>query len=135
VKFSVGTPKPLDGVSLQDVQVHPIWLWVCETGLEDQADDETWQCPVLDTTDVSNAMEEPVITLSVKRTPLFASASYNARADRIEAISVWESGAWAGVQESTLKAPITFVAAPTIRGVPGVEFVFDDPQEDQASRV
>jgi hypothetical protein len=132
--FKVGTPKPLDEISAQDVQTHHIWLWVWEAGLEGEADDETWQCPVLETSDVSEAMSEPVITLMVKGSNIIGSASYNPQSDQLEAISIWEGDTWIGVQETTLPTPISFVAVPTIRGMANVEFVCTDPSDDRASR-
>ena len=132
--FKVGIPKPLDEISAQDVQTHPIWLWVWEAGLEGEADDETWQCPVLETSDVSEEMSEPVITLVVKGSNIIGSASYNPQSDQLEAISIWEGHTWIGVQETTLPVPISFVAVPTIRGMANVEFVCTDPSDDRASR-
>ena len=132
--FKVGAPRPLDEISAQDVQTYPIWLWAWEAGLEGEADDETWQCPVLETSDVSEAMTEPVITLMVKGRNIVGSASYNSQSDQLEAISIWEGDTWIGVQETTLPAPISFVAIPTIRGVEKVEFVCTEPSDDRASR-
>jgi hypothetical protein len=130
-----GTPKSLDDISIQDVETHPIWVWVWEAGLEDQAEDETWQCPVIDASDVSSAMTEPVITLRVNGGAAIGSASYNAELDQLEAISIWEGDTWVGVQESTLPTPLSLVAVPTIRGIPNAEFACNDPAADRASRV
>ena len=130
-----GTPKSLDDISIQDVKTHPIWVWVWEAGLEDQAEDETWQCPVIGTSDVSSAMTEPVITLYINGGVATGSASYNVELDQLEAISIWEGDTWVGVQESALPAPLSLVAVPTIHGVPNVEFVCNDPAADRASRV
>ena len=131
--FKVGSPKALDDISAEDAEAHPIWLWAWEVGLE--TEDETWQCPVLETLDVSELMAEPVITLRIKGSEAIGSASYNFKADQLEAISVWENGAWIGVQETTVPTPILFVAVPTINGVPDVEFVCRQRSEDRASRV
>lgn len=132
--FKVGSPKPLDQISAQDLQRHPIWLWAWEAGLEGEADDETWQYPVLETLDVSEAMAEPVITVMVKGSDVVGSASYNSQSDQLEAISIWEGDTWIGVQETTLPTPISFVAVPTIRGMADVEFVCTEPHHDCASR-
>lgn len=130
----VGTPKPLSEISAQDVLEYPIWLWVWEAGLEESADDETWQCPVLETSDVTDGMTEPVITLKVKGTNIVGSASYNPRSDQLEAISIWEGEAWIGVEESELPTPIVFVAVPTIRGIEKAEFICSQPSSDRAVR-
>jgi len=135
MKFKVGTPKALEDISAQDVEAHPIWLWAWEAGLEGEVEDETWQCPVLDTSDVTDAMTEPVITLRVEGSGVIGSASYNAGLDQLEAISIWENGAWTGIQEAALAAPVSLIAVPTIRGIAGVKFVCSQPDEDRAPRV
>jgi hypothetical protein len=132
--FKVGPSKPLDEISAEDAQTHPIWLWVWEVGPEDQADDETWQCPVLDTKDVSEAMTEPVITLITKDSNLIASASYMSQSEQLEGIAVWQGSAWVGIGDAALPTPITLVAIPTIRGIANVEFICNQPAEDRASR-
>jgi hypothetical protein len=130
-----GTPKSLDEITLTDVQQHPIWLWVWEAGLEQQAEDETCQCPVTNTTDVTAGMIEPIISLRIKGTELIGSASYDPEEDALEAIAVWQDGAWAMMRDSKLQAPVTLVAIPTIAGVAGVEFTCDDFERDRAERV
>ena len=134
MKFEFGAPKALDDISLQDAMNHPIWLWAWEAGLEGEVEDETWQCPVLNTSDVTDAMTEPVVTLRIEGNDVIGSASYNAELDQLEAISIWENGAWTGIQETTLATPITLIAVPSIRGVTGVRFVCSEPDEDRASR-
>jgi hypothetical protein len=101
-----GTPKSLDEITLTDVQQHPIWLWVWEAGLEQQAEDETWQYPVTNTTDVTAGMIEPIISLRIKGTELIGSASYDPEA-ALEAIAVWQDGAWAMMRDSKLQANLS----------------------------
>ena len=129
-----GSPVPLDEIELSHVLRHPIWVWVWETGREDEADDETWQCPVMGTTDVTPGFVEPVITVQVKGTDTYGSGSYSCERDQLESISLWENGAWIAVQETSLPAPIVLIAVPTIDGVAGAEFVCDDPSSDRAAR-
>ena len=83
MKPEYGKPKSLDDVSLADVQEFPIWVWVWEAGLEKEAEDETWQCPIVNTKDVTDEMAEPVITLRVKGTDVIASASYKPKLDHL----------------------------------------------------
>jgi hypothetical protein len=132
-----GTPRPLDDVDIDAVLAHPIWVWVWEAGLEDAdgVEDETWQCPVLDTNDVSAAMTEPVITLRVEGSDAIASASFDPREDRLVGISVWHEGAWVDFRDAGLADPIVLVAIPTLRGVAGVRFACDLPGEDRARRL
>lgn len=130
-----GTPKSLEDITLADVQQHPIWVWVWEAGLEEQADDETWQCPVTNGTDVTAEMIEPIISLRVKGTELIASASYDPKEDELTGIAVWEDGAWVMFRDTGLKAPVTLVAIPTIAGEAAVEFTCEDFERDRARRV
>jgi len=135
MKIKVGTPKALDDISTQDVETHPIWLWAWEAGLEGEVEDETWQCPVLNTSDVTDAMMEPIITLRIEGCNVIGSASYNAELDQLEAISVWENGEWTGIQKATLAAPVMLISVATIRGIAGVRFFYSQTDEDRASRV
>ena len=129
-----GLPVPLDEISLADVLSHPIWVWVWEAGREGEADDETWQCPVIGTTNVTPGLVEPVITLRIEAEELHASASYSREQDRLEAISVWQDGAWVPLQETSLRTPVVFVAIPDIDGVPGVRFACKELASDLAAR-
>lgn len=129
-----GSPVPMDEIELAHILQHPIWVWVWEAGKEDQADDETWQCPVIGTTDVTPGFTEPVITVRVKGTDTYGSGSYNVELDQLEAISLWENGAWVAVQEASQPSPIVLVSVPTINGVADVQFVCQDPASDTAPR-
>ena len=131
-----GEPRSLDDIGLDDVLAHPIWVWVWEAGLEgaDGVEDETWQCPVLDTADVTDAMTEPVITLRIEGSDAIASASLDPREDRLAGISVWHEGAWANVDDAGLPEPVVFVAIPTLRGASGVRFAYE-ARADRAARL
>ena len=135
MELKFGPPKSLEDISVEDVQAHPIWVWVWEAGLEGEAEDETWQCPVISHSDVTSEMTEPVITLRVNGGAAVGSASYNAELDELEAISIWEEDTWVLVQKCSLPAPLSLIAVPTIRGVANVEFICDDPDTDRAKRV
>ena len=129
-----GAPVPLEDITLAHVLEHPIWVWVWEAGRETEADDETWQCPVIGTQDVTPGFTEPVITLRVKGTPLVACGSYSFETDRVEAISLWRDGAWVDLREAGLPTPLVLVAVPRIEGVDGVAFVCEDLASEQAMR-
>lgn len=130
-----GRPLPLDEITLAHVLDHPIWVWAWEAGSEEDASDETDQCPVLNTTDVTDSFTEAIITFKVKGTTLHGSASFIPELDRLEALSLWEGDTWVGLQEAAIPIPCTLVAVPTIRGVRDVEFLYDDPAVDAAERV
>jgi hypothetical protein len=132
--FKVGKPKSLDDITGQDIEAHPIWLWVWEVGLEEEADDETWQCPVLGSYDVTADMAEPMIALRTK-TGAICSASYDPETDALKAIALWQGDTWIGLERSGVPTPISFIAIPTIRGVSSVEFICRDLSSDMATRV
>lgn len=135
MELRYGTPKSLEDITLEDVETHPIWVWVWEAGLEDQAEDETWQCPVLGSIDVTPAMTEPVITVRINNGSAVGAASYNLERDQLEGISIWQDGEWIGVEDSDLVPPLSLVAVPTINGVAHVEFICNDVAEDVAARI
>ena len=128
-----GATKSLEELTLDDVLKYPIWLWDWEAGLEGDSED-AGQCPVLNSTNVLPDMREPIITLRVDGTNLFASASYNPQKDQLEAISLWQDGEWVIVQETSLPLPLRFVSVPTILGHANVQFLCTDPRSDRAAR-
>jgi hypothetical protein len=71
MNYKFGAPKDLDSITLSDVMEHPLWLWTWEAGLEGDFD-EDWQVPVIGCSDVSESMTEPIITLKVADTDLYA---------------------------------------------------------------
>ena len=129
MQLKFGNPKSLDDITLEDAQEHPIWLWVWEAGLEEVSEDETWQCPVVNSKDVDESMTEPVITLLVKNTNLVGSASYSSEKEELDGIAIWQNDAWVMVQEADLSFPVTFVSVPTIQGVKNVEFICSSANE------
>ena len=129
-----GKPKSLDDIKLEDVKKYPIWLWVWEAGLEEEAEDETWQCPVINSTNVTASLTEPIITLTVEGSNLFASASYNAEKNQLESIAIWENEEWQLLNKSGLKQPITFLSVPLINRQENVKFVCTDVNSEIAKR-
>ena len=130
-----GSPMSLDDITLSNALAHPIWVWVWEAGMEGLTEDETWQCPVLETTDVTDDFVEPIITVRVTGTDAYGSASYDRKQDRLEAIALWHEDAWVSVRQSGRPTPFTVVAVPTIRGVSEVQFVCSDASTDIAVRL
>ena len=91
MSLTFGPAKSLEEINLDDVLKYPIWLWVWETGHEDDPGvDETWQQPVTSTTDVTNEMISPNITLRIKGSDLYASGEYDPERDGLRAISIWD---------------------------------------------
>lgn len=135
MSLQFGPPVPLDEITLPVALQHPVWVWAWEAGAEDEASDETDQCPVLNTTDVTDAFTEAIILFKVKGTDVYGSASFIPQKDRLEAIAFWEDGNWVMGPEASVAVPCTLVAIPTIRGERDVEFAFSDASGDEAQRV
>ncbi len=68
-----GKAKPMEEVTLEDMQINPIGIFALdEEGNEGQ--DETWLKPLLHTTDVTQDLVESYILLKVKNSDVYSSA-------------------------------------------------------------
>lgn len=134
MNLKFGKPKSPENIKLEDVKKYPIWLWVWEAGLEEDAEDETWQCPIINSTNVTATLTEPIITLSVEGSNLFASASYNAERNQLESIAIWTNEEWQLLNKSGLKEPITFLSVPLINGEENAKFICGDVKSEIAKR-
>jgi len=130
-----GPAKALDLITLDDVLENPIWFWALDQETE-PGQDETWQKPLVSSTDVTARMIEPVITLRVKGRDLHASGSYDHRERMVYGISVWSNGEWKALSQTEgLAGPLTFVAVPSICGEQAVEFLCEDLEKEEAVRI
>jgi hypothetical protein len=133
--YITGKSKSLEDITLEDALQHPIWEWAYgEEGVEGQ--DETWQRPITSTTNVTNNMVQPAITLKIKNSDYYASAEYNQDNDQLEAIAVWQHNQWVVLGKmDNLVLPVIFVAIPTINGVSNVAFEYTSWDVDGATRM
>lgn len=132
--YKTGKAKSLDDITLEDVIKYPIWVWAWgEEGTE--GTDETWQKPIIDTTNVTENIFTPIITIRVKNTIYYGSGEYNKDTDQLKSLSIWKDDQWIDVREFTaVPTPLNFVAVPMIKGVSNVEFVCNDISTDLATR-
>lgn len=134
MKYTTGKSKPLHEISIEDYFKYPIWV----TALDEETlpgQDETWQKPILDTTNVTPDMVMVFIALRIKGTNLRATSDYDCEADEISVICVWYEGKWVTLAEiPTLKPPVTIVAVPSINGESDVEFVVENFKRDEGVR-
>ncbi|MEN0054028.1 MAG: hypothetical protein AAGC65_10175 [Mucilaginibacter sp.] len=135
MKYTTGKAKPLDEITLQDVLEYPIWEWATnQETVEGQ--DETWQQPITNATDVTTDMVQPTITLTIKGTDEYASAEYNFDNNQLESIAIWEGDEWISIfDKEGLTFPLRFISIPTILGLPAAEFEMNDWQADFAKRI
>ena len=62
IEIIYGKPKPIDEVSLQDMQENPIWIFALDE--EDSEEiDETWQKPILNYDNVTHELVEAYILM------------------------------------------------------------------------
>lgn len=129
-----GESKPLESITLDDVLAHPIWVWAIDE--EDKpGQDETWQKPVINTSDVSHHLVDPIITIRIKGRDIHGSATYNHRRKMLNGISLWIDGKWVGLREAKdIPHPLFLIAIPTIRGKSNMEFRCDDFASDEATQ-
>jgi hypothetical protein len=132
--YKTGKAKSLDDITLEDIMKYPIWVWAWdEEGTEEM--DETWQKPIIDTTDVTENIFTPIITIRVKNTIYYGSGEYNKDTDQLKSLSIWKDDQWIDVREFTaVPTPLNFVAVPTIKGESNVEFICNDISTDLATR-
>ena len=132
-----GTAMPLEDIKLDHVLRHPIWVWALdEETVEGQ--DETWQKPVTNTTDLSRSLEREyicVIAVKVVGTDIYGSGDYDHATGSLSGISVWYDGDWAEMRNAdALEAPLEFEAIPSIFGETGVRFVCPDLMVHEVAR-
>ena len=130
-----GPAKPLESIILDDILEHPVWFWALDQETE-PGQDETWQKPLVSSTDVTARMIEPIITLRVKGQGLHASGTYGHDERTVDGISVWTNGEWKVLSQTEgLTGPLTFVAVPSICGEQAVEFLCEDLKKEEAVRI
>ena len=91
---------------------------------------ETWQKPVINTTDLSRSLERAyicVIAIKVVSTDICGSGDYDHATGSLSGISLWYDGDWAEIGNvDELEAPLEFEAIPSIFGETGVRFAVPD---------
>jgi hypothetical protein len=139
-----GPWKFIHEIGTEDLRAHPIWLWCMSLGLADEEDgpiggDETSMRPVLNSTNVEPEMSQPLILLRVKGTDYFARGLYDPGQRKLEAVIIEITD-----ETTTLtrvgglrvprdwRAPLTFIAVPTIDGKAEAEFCCESLDKDEA---
>jgi hypothetical protein len=135
MSYTTGKAKSLDGITLDDVLTYPIWEWALG-GETEPGQDETWQWPIISTTDVTPDMSQPTITFRIKGTNEYGSAEYNLEEDVLENISIWNNDEWISIYDKeNMDFPVIFVAIPSIKGKENVEFEYTDWEKENATRI
>jgi hypothetical protein len=135
MSYKVGNAKSLDDIILKDALEYPIWEWALgEENVPGQ--DETWQRPITSTTDVTDEMVQPTITVIIKDTSIYGSAEYNRDNDTLESMTIWHEDEWISVFDyESFEFSVIFVAIPSIKGLQGAEFEYSNWQMEIAKRI
>lgn len=132
--YKTGKSKPFAEITLEDILEHPIWEYALdEEGVEGQ--DESWVRPIVDSTNVTEEIYSPIITIKIKDTNSYGCGEYDNDAENIVGISVNINGEWKALSEAELPVPVTFISIPSIDGVENTEFICTDLEDEEASRV
>lgn len=132
--YKTGKSKPFAEITLEDILEYPIWEYALdEEGVEGQ--DESWIRPVIDTTDVTEEIVSPIITIKIKDINIYGCGEYDNDTETIVGISVNINGEWKALCEADLPVPVIFISIPTIEGVKNIEFICTDLEDEEASRV
>jgi hypothetical protein len=136
--MKTGKAKPLEKITLDDALRYPIWVWALdEAHLEGQ--DETWQKPVVDESDVTtemlNRFATVTITLRVAGDDRFASGEYDHETRALSSLAVWHDEEWRLIPDVPGVAfPLELEAVPSILGESSVRFSLPSTDADRAVR-
>lgn len=129
--YKLWKTKDPDSITLDDVLKTKIWICVWEAGLEDEYN-EDWQVPVLGIDNIENQFTEPTITLKIKDTNLYASATFDVAEKNIYDISIWKKKKWEVLHNINIKEPIIFISTIKISGKEDCEFKCDSKTNNEA---
>ena len=138
-KAVFGKSRCIDDIRLEDVLRHPIWVWCLdEEGVDGQ--DETWQKPVVHTTDICDELADELlgalIAFKVAGTEHYGSGNYDHRFGIIEGFFIWDGERRTDLCEiEGLSDPVILEAVPSICGQSKVRFLCPSPDAWEARRI
>ncbi|MFT3934893.1 MAG: hypothetical protein QM726_14810 [Chitinophagaceae bacterium] len=130
---TTGKAKSLDDITLNDAITHPIWVWALDEEKED-GQDETWQKPVISTDNLTSDIFDPIITLKIKDSELYATASFDYEKQSLDTITVWKDGEWIDLSMMKIKPPVVFISIAKINDVSNAAFICNDLSAGIAKR-
>jgi len=134
MSYKTGKSKSLEDITIKDFLKYPIWIWALDEE-EEEGQDETWQKPVTDTSNVTEEIYAPSIGLKVRDTNFYGSAEYDNETGQLSAISLWGEDGWMMPGDlKDMQFPLHLIAMPAINGVKDVEFIWKDVNSDIAVR-
>ena len=127
IEMTYGRPKPIDDVTLQDMQENPIWVFVLDE--EDNEEiDETWQKPVLNYDNVTYELVETYILMKSSDGLYDVSADLDIKEDTLEDVTFWDAKqeSWIPIENIRNYKELKFIAIPKIEKEADVVFGFDE---------
>lgn len=126
-EIAYGKPKPIDEVTLQDMQENPIWIFALD---EEEAEgiDETWQKPILRSDNVIHELLEAYILLKSVDGQYDISANLDIKEETLDDVNYWntELECWLPIENVENYKELQFVAIPKIEGDADIIFGFND---------
>ena len=126
----LGTPKPMDKVTLKEALRRPIWV----NTYDEVNYDEEYIHPVIskskNVTQWLIRTYDPIITFKVEGADLFGTGGYDHEEGGLDCIALWKGSKWTdacGVKG--LNFPLTLVSIPRILGRKNVRFILELPDQ------
>ena len=127
IEMTYGKPKPMEDVTLQDMQKNPIWIFALDEE-ENEEIDETWQKPVLNYDNVTYELVEAYILMKSSDGRYDVSANLDIEEETLDDVTYWdyEQEGWVPIENIENYKELQFVAIPKIEKEADVIFGFDE---------
>lgn len=127
IEMTYGKPKPMEDVTLQDMQKNPIWIFALDEE-ENEEIDETWQKPVLNYDNVTYELVEAYILMKSSDGQYDVSANLDIEEETLDDVTYWDSEqeCWIPIENIGNYKELQFVAIPKIEKEADVVFGFDE---------
>ncbi|WP_129588732.1 hypothetical protein [Prevotella heparinolytica] len=127
IEMTYGKPKPMEDVTLQDMQENPIWIFALDEE-ENEEIDETWQKPVLNYDNVTYELVEAYILMKSSDGQYDVSANLDIEEETLDDVTYWDSEqeCWIPIENIGNYKELQFVAIPKIEKEADVVFGFDE---------
>jgi hypothetical protein len=130
MEYKTGKSKPMEDVTLEDMQKHPIWTFALDE--EEVADhDETWLVPILDASDVKKQFIDVYILLKMEYNDKYLSANLDIKKMTLSDIAAWQESQWQPIDKiNNIDFPVYLIASPAIKGETNVKFIVENKWEN-----
>ena len=121
-----GKSKPIDEVTLQDMQENPIWIFALDEEDSDEVD-ESWLKPILKSDNVMSEFVEAYILLKSTDGQYYISANLDIKKEVLDDVTFWkpEQQCWIPIENIDSYKEMQFIAVPKIEKETDILFGFD----------